>query len=339
MFVALPTQSLGQSKNQTAGEKFKHIEVLRYMPENQMGKVMNIMSASLGVNCSYCHDGNDFSKEDVGEKTVAREMIAMTLKLNREHFKGRTEVTCNTCHRGKAVPDSTLALSAAHFSKPTQTRDNSADHSTHEQVLADYVVALGGAERLSQIQSRHVTGKRVEPSGQTEPEELWQTKNGSSKMSTAYGKTVVSEGFDGQKVWKKSNEYSITLKPDEAEQIAREVDVAFGSNLANSLSSLRYDKTEEIDGSLYHVLSAVTPSGLNERLYFDAKSHLLVRRIATVPTVLGDFDYQVDYLNYQSFENVQQPTLYRFAVPNIQWSREVTDIRFNFESRPGFFAP
>ena len=38
-----------QTKIETAGQKFKNIKVLNEMPADQMGKVMNLMSASLGV--------------------------------------------------------------------------------------------------------------------------------------------------------------------------------------------------------------------------------------------------------------------------------------------------
>ncbi|MEO5670166.1 MAG: photosynthetic reaction center cytochrome c subunit family protein [Ramlibacter sp.] len=54
-----------QTKVETAGQKFKNIKVLNDMPADQMGKVMNLMSASLGVNCSFCHIGDAFEKDDI----------------------------------------------------------------------------------------------------------------------------------------------------------------------------------------------------------------------------------------------------------------------------------
>ena len=52
-----------QTKVETAGQKFKSIKVLNDMPVDQMGKVMNLVSASLGVNCNFCHVGDDFEKD------------------------------------------------------------------------------------------------------------------------------------------------------------------------------------------------------------------------------------------------------------------------------------
>ncbi len=65
---------------------------------------MQFISASLGVDCEYCHVERQMDKDDKKEKVTARKMIAMTLAINRESFDGRKEVTCYSCHRGMARP-------------------------------------------------------------------------------------------------------------------------------------------------------------------------------------------------------------------------------------------
>jgi photosynthetic reaction center cytochrome c subunit len=60
---------------------------------------------ALDVDCDYCHDMDDMSK-DSEKKTVARQMMRMTNEINNRHLKGSSnKVTCMTCHRGKAEPD------------------------------------------------------------------------------------------------------------------------------------------------------------------------------------------------------------------------------------------
>ena len=95
-----------QAKVQTAGERFKNIKVLNDMPADQLGKVMNIFSASLGVECSFCHVPNAFEKDDKPEKLTARKMIKMTFDINKDNFNNRPEVSCNTCHSGHEHPQS-----------------------------------------------------------------------------------------------------------------------------------------------------------------------------------------------------------------------------------------
>jgi hypothetical protein len=62
------------------------------------------VAAGLGVKCKECHDTNDFAKDGAEHKDVARTMIAMTNKINRDFFEGKSRVSCNTCHLGKLEP-------------------------------------------------------------------------------------------------------------------------------------------------------------------------------------------------------------------------------------------
>ena len=57
----LPKAKMQTKQVETAGQKFKKIKVLNDMPADQIGKVMNLFSAGLGVNCNYCHVGEDFA--------------------------------------------------------------------------------------------------------------------------------------------------------------------------------------------------------------------------------------------------------------------------------------
>ena len=75
------------------------------MPADQMGKVMNMMSASLGVNCKFCHASNDgdYEKEGFEHKDIARQMLKMTFEMNKNYFESRPEINCSTCHQGRAA--------------------------------------------------------------------------------------------------------------------------------------------------------------------------------------------------------------------------------------------
>ena len=61
---------------------------------------MQFIAASLGVECDFCHVQGKFDSDDKPAKKTARNMIAMTLAINKNSFNSRKEVTCYTCHRG-----------------------------------------------------------------------------------------------------------------------------------------------------------------------------------------------------------------------------------------------
>jgi hypothetical protein len=72
----------------------------------EIKKDMKLISKALGVQCDFCHDLDDFSKDDIDKKNTARTMMKMvgTIngKLKKDGFKG--EVKCMTCHAGAEKP-------------------------------------------------------------------------------------------------------------------------------------------------------------------------------------------------------------------------------------------
>lgn len=102
-------------------EQYKNLKVL---PKNISSKeLQGIMTDdfedSLGVSCGYCHanskDGRglDFVSDEKPEKAITRQMIKMTLGINKKYLKLKSPllgssslvVTCETCHRGVPFPE------------------------------------------------------------------------------------------------------------------------------------------------------------------------------------------------------------------------------------------
>lgn len=329
MLVSTWPSAIAQTKAvETAGQKFKNIKVLNDMPADQMGKVMNMMSASLGVDCKMCHASNDkdFEKEGNEHKDIAREMVKMTFLINKQFFDGKTEVSCNTCHNGKERPVSVPNLNPVeHTTRPKQPDVKP----TVDQILAKYETALGGKAKIASVKNRTVNALRIEPDGKTtEPETVTQ-KGAAVRVETKYGDYIVVENFDGLGVKKTGGGLPIELKPDEAEQIKREAQIFAGGDLKTVYSKLDYRFMDKLDGRDVYLVLGTLADNSRERLYFDVASGFLVRRIASTPTVIGQFQYQVDYNDYKDFGGVKLPVSTRFAVPAISWTRRVIEVKFN----------
>ena len=103
--VAPPTSAEPSAKN---------LKVLPMgIPRQNLIAVMQMMSSSLGVKCTFCHVGQsretmDFPSDAKKEKLVARQMLDMVRRINEQEFKvadfSKSKVTCYTCHRGAPHP-------------------------------------------------------------------------------------------------------------------------------------------------------------------------------------------------------------------------------------------
>src|SRR5437588_9404009 len=96
-----------------AEEQFKNIQTLKGVPADQLIPSMQFISASLGVECDFCHVQGAFEKDDKKPKQTARKMMEMMFAINKDNFEGHRAVTCYSCHRGNAAPQAIPAVMAA----------------------------------------------------------------------------------------------------------------------------------------------------------------------------------------------------------------------------------
>ena len=147
----------------TAEQQFKNIQVLKGIPADQLIPSMQFITASLGVECDFCHVEHAMDKDDKKTKLAARKMITMVLALNQAHFNGELEVTCYTCHRGAPHPVGTPILSAEPVARPEHVHDDEdeshAGLPTPDQVLDKFLAAVGGADAVNKIKTRVQKGK------------------------------------------------------------------------------------------------------------------------------------------------------------------------------------
>lgn len=104
-------------ENEPAEQVFKNIQSMKGMPAGRLVRVMNMgYSRALGVACTHCHFGQDYSSDEKRPKLAAREMMAMTRTINErlrslQNLEGKPEenfVNCTTCHRGQVDPNAGL---------------------------------------------------------------------------------------------------------------------------------------------------------------------------------------------------------------------------------------
>jgi len=99
---------------------------LQVLPKNytrpQVVAVMRTFAQGLGVHCEFCHVEGNFASDAKPTKQMARRMLRMVNRIDRDTFHGNREVWCYTCHRGQERPllhPPATAAPARH-----KTRDN-----------------------------------------------------------------------------------------------------------------------------------------------------------------------------------------------------------------------
>jgi hypothetical protein len=111
-----------QDAADTAGKKFKNIQILKTLPADQLIPVMRKFNVALGVECNFCHviasDHSGFEKDDKPTKKMARQMLLMVMDMNQREKVLGGRATCFMCHRGKPEPE----LEPAPAAKPNEEK-------------------------------------------------------------------------------------------------------------------------------------------------------------------------------------------------------------------------
>src|SRR5256885_9439591 len=144
----------------TEAQQFKNIQVLKDVPAEQLIPAMQFITASLGVDCEYCHVEHAFDKDDKKTKVTARKMMEMMFTINQENFESHRMVTCYTCHQGSANPVSIPVISE-HEKKPDAAESSiisASGNPAPDSLLDQYLAAIGGADALKKIKSRIAKG-------------------------------------------------------------------------------------------------------------------------------------------------------------------------------------
>jgi len=340
ILIFVLTLSVGISQaQQTAEQRFKNIRIFKNLPATQLDPTMAFISGSLGVRCSYCHVPNQFDKDDKPAKLAARRMIQMVFDINKGSFNGEGAVSCYTCHRGKPAPVSVPAV-GQNLWEPRPTSATPETLPTVKQILDRYVQASGGAEALAKITTRIVRGSRIGADRVLVPEEVWQKAPDKLLTMTSYPQVVFSNGFNGTVAWGYSSREGATPLPDQLlAQIKR--DAVFYKELKTEqlYSSLTLlGKTSVRDADTY-VVQAKPADGPVEKLFFDVKTGLLVRRYTESDTALGKLPLQTDYEDYRDVDGVKQPFLIHWSFPGRVWGRKIDEIKQNVPLDDAKFNP
>jgi outer membrane lipoprotein-sorting protein len=306
-----------------AEEQFKNIQALKGVPADQIFPTMNFITASLGVECDYCHvrEGQKmvFDKDDKKTKVTARKMMQMMFAINKENFEGHRDVTCYSCHRGAADPVGTPIISddepkpEAQHAKPAA--DAKVELPAADQLLDKYLAAVGGATSLQKVSSRVEKGK-IKANGQLLPIEVY-AKSPDKRISVMHlpdGDSVTA--FDGKQGWLGNPgrpPHIMTAAENDAVRI--DADLYFPSHVKTLYAKFFVAPGEKIDGHDTWLVVGRNEGQPPLRLYLDQQTGLLVRLVRYAETALGRMPTQIDFADYRDADSVKIPYRWTLARP------------------------
>jgi outer membrane lipoprotein-sorting protein len=328
----------------TAEQVYKNIVEMKGTPADQLGPAMQFISASLGVNCEFCHVQGKFEADDKNAKKTAREMIAMQNMINKNSFRGRLQVTCNTCHRGSARPvavpsvQESDAMPAAMSGTVGAPPAAGAPQVTADQVIEKYVAALGGADAIRKITSREMKGEITAMGSKSQIDVLTKAPNKRVTIShSASGDSYTA--FDGTAGWMGSTgRQARAMAASESAASAIDAEFYLALRLKEMFPQLRRGRPETINGVEYEVLTGTAPGMPQVRLYFAKNTGLLTRLVRLADTPLGRNPTQIDYADYKSLAGVMMPMRWTLSRPNGRFTIQVNDVKINADIPDAKFA-
>lgn len=327
-----------------AEEQFKNIQTLKGIPADQLIPTMQFITASLGVECDFCHVQGAFEKDDKKPKQTARKMMDMMFAINKDNFEGHREVTCYSCHRGSTDPVGTPIISAeepkAAMPEPKKAEGESkeAGGPSADQLIDKYVQALGGAAAADKITSRVMKG--TINFGTKDFSVDVYSKDPDKRASFMH----MPEGdnatvFDGHEGWLGAPGRPLReMHGPDLDGAAIDADLHFATHLKQMFSGAKVQGTEKVGDHETYVVVGQREGKPPLRLYFDQQSGLLVRLVRFGDTALGRLPTQIDYADYREANGVRIPFQWTLARPSGRFTIQVTEVKQNVPVEDEKFA-
>ena len=351
-----PSSAAPQEK--TVEQTRKNIKVLTGLPDSQLIPVMNYFAASMGRRCNFCHVNNqgqwDYPSDAKPEKNQAREMIKLVLDTNKTLDRLKLDpIACYTCHRGRNSPQSLPPLplpvpspppgnpggqgagapgQAPPSGQPQASPSPRPAGPSADDILNKYLQAIGGPAAIDKMKTLIMKGAYAGANGEKLNYEVQMAAPDKFYINVTTSQGTIERGFDGSVGWEKGprgvNELAAAVLDD------LKATFLFYRNLKlkEQFPQTRVSGREKIGDRNTIIVTGRTADKKVERLYFDAESGLLLRRISYTQTMVGVIPYQIDFEDYRDVDGVKLPFTVRVSaveVGNPVSTRTYSEIKLN----------
>ena len=335
--------AFAQAKPQMADDVFKNIKVLKGLTVDEFMGTMGLFSAALNVCCGDCHVGAGGSNpqwdKDPPRKLVARHMVEVMNKVNKDSFGGRQVVTCWTCHRGTTPPATTpchrchLQRPGSHASRLSPAGFRWRRGAFRRRDFPEIHPGFGRRLRAAKLTSYAGTGTSTTfGADQINKAEIF-AKGPDKYVTIVHQKEGdMVRTYDGRDAWvvlplTVTGEYQLTGSAAEGGKLDGEL--AFPGNIKTFFNTWRVSYPANIDGHDVNVVQGSGPLGFIATFYFDKQTNLLLRMVRYANSAVGRVPTQIDFSDYRPVAGVMMPFKRTYGWVSGREEYTLTDIKPN----------
>jgi hypothetical protein len=205
-----------------------------------------------------------------------------------------------------------------------------------DQILDNYIQALGGAQRLASVSSFAGKGtyEGYDTYHQKVPLETYAKAPGQRTIIAHTQNGDSTTTFDGHAGWVAAVDkpvHLLALVPGSEMDGARlDAELCFPAGIKQALGLWRNGfPVATIEDREVQVIQGIAGSGSRVKLYFDSKTGLLARQLRYSNTMVGTIPIQIDYSDYRDVAGVRMPFHWVVTWTGGQSTMELNEVQAN----------
>jgi zinc protease len=236
------------------------------------------------------------------------------------------------------------AATASSDSKTTPATGASAPASapalTADQILENYIKAIGGRENWKKLTTRISTGTIDVPAMNLSGLVTVREKAPNRSIFTVnFNGAVFQQGFDGTIGW--SNDPQNGLREQAGEELAetkRDSDFYHPLDLKQMYSKITLTGTDKIDDRDAYIVEASSADLGTDKIYFDTQNGLVLRIVGQHHTMDGPATFTEDFSDFREVDGIKLPYTVHQESPSSTFTIKFTEIRHNEAIEDAAFA-
>jgi hypothetical protein len=211
---------------------------------------------------------------------------------------------------------------------------------TADQVLENYIKAIGGREAWKKLTTRISTGTIDVPAMNLSGLVTVREKAPNRSIFTVnFNGAVFQQGFDGAVGWSDDPQNGLRVQAgDELAETKRDSDFYHPLDLKQIYSKITVTGTDKIDNRDAYVVEASSGDLGIDKIYFDAQNGLVLRIVGQHHTMDGPATFTEDFSDFREVDGIKLPYTVHQESPSSTFTIKFTEIRHNEAIEDAAFA-